>query len=91
MITLQSAIAPSDRVVKSEMMRETDAPRKKPGPPKTGVGHPVGVRLHADLEARLDAWIARQAVPMKRPLAIRLLIEKALADEGRLARRRRSV
>ncbi len=62
-------------------MRETRKPKTKPGPPKTGVGHAVGVRLHAVLEARLDAWIAKQATPVTRPLAIRIPIERALDAE----------
>lgn len=62
-------------------MREASKLRKKPGPPKTGVGHAVGVRLHRDLQARLDAWIAKQAVPVTRPLAIRILMERALDAE----------
>jgi hypothetical protein len=41
-------------------MRGTGKPRKKPGPPKTGVGYAVGVRLQPDMLARLDGWIANQ-------------------------------
>ena len=81
LITLQSVVAHFEGRVKRDAMRKTSRPRKKPGPPKTGVGHAVGVRLHPDLEARLDAWIARQAVPVTRPLAIRILIERALDAE----------
>ena len=78
LITMQSLVACFLGSVKRSVMR---AKRKKPGPPKTGVGHAVGVRLHADLMARLDAWIAKQAVPVTRPLAIRILIERALEAE----------
>lgn len=81
LITLQSTVACFERCVKRGVMRETIGPRRKPGPPKTGVGHAVGVRLHPELEARLDAWIVRQAVPVTRPLAIRILIERALDAE----------
>ncbi len=62
-------------------MRGTRKLRKKPGPPKTGIGHAVGVRLQPDMLARLDAWIAGQAVPVTRPLAIRILMERALDAE----------
>jgi hypothetical protein len=78
---MQSRVARFERSVKRAAMRKTSKTRKKPGPPKTGVGHPVGVRLHPELLARLDAWIAKQAVPVTRPLAIRLLIERALDAE----------
>jgi hypothetical protein len=81
LITVQSKVAFFEEGVKRGAMREASKPRKKPGPPKTGVGHAVGVRLHPDLEARLDAWIAKQAVPVTRPLAIRILIERALDAE----------
>ncbi len=81
LITMQSVVAYIEKGVKRDVMREASKPRKKPGPPKTGVGHAVGVRLHPDLEARLDAWIAKQAVPVTRPLAIRILMERALDAE----------
>ncbi len=81
LISVQSKVAFFEQGVKRDVMRETSKPRRKPGPPKTGVGHAVGVRLHPDLEARLDAWIARQAVPVTRPLAIRILMERALDAE----------
>jgi hypothetical protein len=76
-----SVVAYFGRCVKRGVMPEKGKPRKKPGPPKTGVGHAVGVRLHPDLKARLDAWIAKQAVPVTRPLAIRILMERALDAE----------
>jgi len=81
MITMQTVVAHFGRRVKRGVMPEKSKPRKKPGPPKTGVGHAVGVRLHPDLKARLDAWIVKQAVPVTRPLAIRILIERALDAE----------
>jgi hypothetical protein len=78
---VQSLVAFLEVGVKRQMMRKTSKPRKKPGPPKTGAGHAVGVRLHPDLEARLDAWITKQPVPVTRPLAIRILMERALDAE----------
>jgi|SRR5580692_9313959 hypothetical protein len=50
------------------------------GRPATGIGKPVGLRLYPELEARLDAWIAKQKDPIGRPEAIRRLVEAALAD-----------
>ena len=81
LITMLSVVAYFGRCVKRGVMPEKGKPRKKPGPPKTGVGHAVGVRLHPDLKARLDTWIAKQAVPVTRPLAIRILMERALDAE----------
>ncbi len=81
LITLQSTVACFERSVKRRVMRGTGKPRKKPGPPKTGVGYAVGVRLQPDMLARLDGWIANQTVPVTRPLAIRILIERALDAE----------
>jgi hypothetical protein len=53
--------------------------RKKRGRPKTGIGPAVGLRLYPELEARLDAWIAKQDEPgMGRPEAIRRLLDQAL-------------
>lgn len=52
---------------------------RKIGRPKTGIGPVVGVRLYPDIEADLDAWIARQPGPKpSRPEAIRRLIRQAL-------------
>ena len=52
---------------------------KKVGRPKTGIGPAVGLRLYPDLEARLDAWIARQNErELGRPEAIRRVLDKAL-------------
>jgi hypothetical protein len=52
---------------------------KKRGRPKTGIGPAMGLRLYPDLEARLDAWIAKQSEPgLSRPEAIRRILDKAL-------------
>jgi hypothetical protein len=56
-----------------------DKPKKKMGRPPTGIGPAIGLRLYPDLEADIDAWIARQAEPRpSRPEAIRLLLRLAL-------------
>ena len=49
------------------------------GRPKTGIGPHVGLRLYPDLEARLDAWIAKQnELDLGRPEAIRRVLDQAL-------------
>jgi hypothetical protein len=54
-------------------------PGKKIGRPKTGIGPNIGLRLYPDLEARLDAWIAKQDEPdLGRPEAIRRLLDEVL-------------
>lgn len=40
---------------------------------------PVTVRLAPEQLAALDAWIERQNFPSSRPMAIRMLIQVALA------------
>jgi hypothetical protein len=52
---------------------------KKRGPPATGKGEPILVRLQPIPLADLDAWIARQHDQLSRPEAIRRLLELALA------------
>jgi len=52
---------------------------KKRGPPATGKGEPILVRLQPIPLADLDAWIARQHDQLSRPEAIRRLLEFALA------------
>jgi cytochrome c553 len=55
---------------------------KKRGPKPTGQGHVVGVRLHPEQLAQLDAWIAAQPLPApSRPEAVRQLLEKGMATE----------
>jgi hypothetical protein len=62
------------------MARQTVVPkkrRKKRGPPPTGQGTQIQVRLHADLLKPLDQWIKDQPQPKpSRPDTVR----KALAD-----------
>ncbi|HEY0414625.1 MAG TPA: hypothetical protein VGD66_15940 [Allosphingosinicella sp.] len=51
------------------------------GRPPTGIGPAIGLRLYPDLEADLDAWIARQPEPRpSKPEAIRRLVRKALSQ-----------
>jgi hypothetical protein len=53
--------------------------QKKRGRPPTGIGPHVGLRLYPDLEARLDAWIAKQNEPdLGRPEAIRRILDQTL-------------
>jgi hypothetical protein len=59
-----------------------DKPKKKMGRPPTGIGKTIGLRLYAEQEAVLDAWIARQPEPKpSKPEAIRRLLGKALERE----------
>jgi hypothetical protein len=52
--------------------------RKKPGPPATGKGTLIGVRLQPLLLAALDRHIAESGDQLTRPEAIRAILEKAL-------------
>lgn len=61
------------------MKKQTVIPQKKRGPPATGKGEPVVVRMHPPMLAGLDEWIARQKQPLPtRPGAIRRLVEIGL-------------
>jgi hypothetical protein len=55
--------------------------KKKRGPPATGKGTPVMVRLQPPELARLDEWIALQEDAPSRPEALRRLTRSALAHE----------
>jgi hypothetical protein len=61
------------------MKRQSETLGKKRGPPATGKGEPILVRLQPPQLAALDAWIARQNAQLSRPEAIRRLLEQALA------------
>jgi len=63
------------------MTKQTVQPRKRRGPPPTGKGEPVQVRLQPELLARLDGWIAAQEDKPSRPEALRRLASKVLAQE----------
>ena len=52
--------------------------RKKRGPPATGKGTLIGVRLQPNLLAALDKWAAAHNDGLGRPEAIRRLLEVAL-------------
>jgi hypothetical protein len=53
--------------------------QKRRGPPATGKGTPIVVRMQPDQLAALNAWIARHPEPQpSRPEAIRRLVEKGL-------------
>jgi hypothetical protein len=60
-------------ILRTRVRRTTRSSR-----PSTGIGPNVGLRLHADLAAKLDDWIAYQVSPPSRPKAIRRLLAKAL-------------
>jgi hypothetical protein len=61
------------------MRRQSVISQKKRGPPPTGKGVPILVRLQPTLLAKLDAWISTHKISVTRPEAIRQLIEVALA------------
>jgi hypothetical protein len=65
--------------IRVSMKRQSAAQPKKRGPPATGKGEPILVRLQPAQLAALDAWIARQDAQLSRPEAIRRLFEQALA------------
>jgi hypothetical protein len=68
------------------MKKKTVIPRKKRGPPATGQGEPVVVRMHPPQLKALDDWIAQQAQPFpSRPEAIRRLVELGLTVKPRSA------
>jgi hypothetical protein len=60
------------------MARQTVISQKKRGPPATGKGEPIMVRIQPDGLMALDGWIKRQDDKPTRPEAIRRLLEKAL-------------
>ena len=59
--------------------QETMITKKRRGPPPTGKGELIGVRLLPEPLAALNAWIAKQREPLSRPEAIRRLVELGLA------------
>jgi hypothetical protein len=61
------------------MKKKTVIPKKKRGPPATGKGEPIVVRMQLPKLQALDAWIAQQPPPFpSRPEAIRRLVEIGL-------------
>src|SRR3954471_5206142 len=64
------------------MPQETLIPRKRRGPPPTGQGVPIMLRLQPEQLAALDRWIAAQPEPkLSRPEAIRRLLTAALGQD----------
>jgi metal-responsive CopG/Arc/MetJ family transcriptional regulator len=61
------------------MKRQSLVPKKKRGPPPTGQGIQIQVRIQPDKLAKLDRWIAAQSDQPSRPEAIRRIVEHALA------------
>jgi hypothetical protein len=62
------------------MKRQTVITKKRRGPPPTGKGTLVGVRLQPDLLAPIDAWAASQEDEPGRSEAIRRLVEIGLGS-----------
>jgi hypothetical protein len=62
------------------MKKKTVIPQKKKrGPPATGKGEPVVVRMHGEQLRAIDAWIAAQDQPFpSRPEAVRRLVNIGL-------------
>lgn len=65
------------------MKRQPVITRKKRGPPATGKGTLVGVRLQPDDLSAVDNWIAEQDKASTRPEAIRTLMRQALKGKPR--------
>lgn len=59
-------------------------PKKKRGPPATGQGVQIQVRIQSDRLVVLDAWISRQKEPLTRPEAVRRLVDQALEGKSAL-------
>ena len=68
------------------MARQSLVPKKKRGPPATGHGIQIQVRIQPGRLAVLDAWIQRQEDRPSRPEAIRRLFELGLSVD-KVARR----
>jgi hypothetical protein len=64
------------------MLGQTVLSRKKRGPPATGKGTLIGVRLQPDSLQLVDNWAAKQDDQPSRPEAIRRLIEMALTGHS---------
>ncbi|RVG50584.1 ribbon-helix-helix protein, CopG family [Sinorhizobium meliloti] len=64
------------------MASQTVVPKKKRGPAPTGKGTQIQVRLHDDLLAPLDAFVADQEGKPSRAEAIRTIIRDWLISNG---------
>jgi hypothetical protein len=60
------------------MVRQSVVSQKKRGPPATGKGEPIMVRIQPDRLKEIDAWIAYQEDKPSRPEAIRRLVALSL-------------
>lgn len=60
------------------MKRQTVITKKKRGPPATGKGTLVGVRLQPDDLTAVDDWMAKHDDALTRPEAIRTLMRRGL-------------
>ena len=56
--------------------------KKRKGPPPTGKGREVKLRLHSDLLDPIDAWISEQREPHTRQQAIYKII-RDWSEKGR--------
>ena len=56
--------------------------KKRRGPPPTGKGTLIGVRMQPDDLASLDSWITSDGRGLTRPQAIRALVEMALSGSA---------
>ena len=63
------------------MKRQTLVPKKKRGPPATGQGTQIQVRLQPDDLTAVDDWIAKQDTAQTRQEAIRTLMRQALRSK----------
>lgn len=66
------------------MSSQSLVPKKKRGPPPTGKGNQIQVRIHDDLLVPLDKFAAEQNDP-SRPEAIRRILRDWLEVNGYLS------
>src|SRR5262249_45364235 len=69
--------------IRVSMARQSVISQKKRGPPPTGKGIPILVRLQPPLLADVDEWISEQDIPTTRPEAIRRLVQFALRAKSK--------
>jgi hypothetical protein len=65
------------------MKRQSLVPKKRRGPPPTGQGIQIQVRIQPDKLVELDRWIAAQSDQPTRPEAIRRIVERTLGRSAR--------
>lgn len=71
-------LASARNLCQPKFIMSINVDKKGRGRPATGKGTPIGVRMHADEIAALDAWIAKQSEPMTRAEAIRRILRATL-------------